>query len=186
MITSDHPASRLVRHLMTFGLSLLPAIFAAGAPPSVNVSQPVQIVGVVETINDVLRTPFAKTISQPLTAGEAQVFLNIDVPAGKRLIVETVSIEATHLPTDYVSVDLQTVASDDPSSGCATALTFTDTRNASGGLAVSHGTHPIVVRVNGKTGGLAALRFVCSKTSSAGTFVFRISVRGYTVDIPTQ
>jgi hypothetical protein len=186
MKTSVYPASRLIRHLMTFCVSLLPTIFAVGAPPPVNVNQPVQIIGVVETINDVLRTPYAVSKSQTLNSGATQVFLDFDVPAGKRLVVEMVAIEASHLPTDYVWLDLQTVASDDPLSGCPTPLAFTDTRNNSAGIAISVATHPITVRVNGRTGGLAALRFVGAKTSSAGSFRFSATVRGYTVDIPVQ
>lgn len=182
MTDSAHSIARLARHLVTWGaFSLVPALFAANGPP------PVVVQGVVETINDVLRRPYARTNSSVLTDGQSIAFVSFDVPTGKRLIVETITMEATHLSTDSFSIGLVTTDPDDPQNGAAMPLSLTTTRPASTpNVQHSVGVHPITLRVDSRAGVTDELRFVFTKTASPGTFVFRAHVRGYIVDIPTN
>ena len=81
MIDCSYSIARLARQIVTWGaFSLVPALSAASGPP------PVTVQGVVETINDVLREPFRKTIGGSTTATGifpfSAGFIKHDIPVG--------------------------------------------------------------------------------------------------------
>jgi hypothetical protein len=68
----------------------LPATFAAsGGPP------PVQVQGVVEIINDVLRVPFVKSAAAGTMVSVLRPIVTFDIPDGKRLIIETIAFQTS-------------------------------------------------------------------------------------------
>lgn len=89
---------------------MLPAMFAAaaGGPPpttvegTVSIAGDVSVQGVVEVLNDVLRTPYNKTAS--LADASTSPTVTFDIPDNKRLIVETISFQATTLTNDVARV----------------------------------------------------------------------------------
>ena len=83
----------LRRMLVVPAFLILPALFGAGGPPPTTVQGHVSVEGVVEVLNDVLRQPYNETRQLSSTASSGSVAF--DVPAGKRLVIETISIRAT-------------------------------------------------------------------------------------------
>ena len=146
--------------------------------------------GVVETINDVLRTPYAQSRSQSINNGTH--FMKFDVPTGKRLIVEMIAVNLTHLPEDKFFVELSTPSYPSGSVGRAfMPISLTTTRSAYDPgvptLQRSVGVHAVTLRVDGETGADNELLFAVDiKTSPTGSFGFAVNVRGYLVDIPTN
>src|SRR6187551_351638 len=65
----------------------------AAAPAQVEVVKTVQVQGLIETLDDVVHQPYVQTQSILVGANEGAV-LGFTIPAGKRLVIETVTVEA--------------------------------------------------------------------------------------------
>jgi hypothetical protein len=74
-------------------LALFPAALISTSIRAVAGPTPTEVQGVVEVLNDVLYTPYSRSI---LTADGSLPWANFDVPAGKRLIIETISFQGLH------------------------------------------------------------------------------------------
>jgi hypothetical protein len=65
-------------------------------PVAVTVSGPVEVQGTVEVLNDALKTPFHATQQTSLNAGIENAVISFPpLPAGKRLIIEVITVRAT-------------------------------------------------------------------------------------------
>ena len=82
-----------------------PVLTAAEARPStpVTVDGVVSVQGVVDVINDVLRTPYVRNAS---ATGEGPS-VNFDIPDGKRLIIESIAFQASRLTVESNRMFLQ-------------------------------------------------------------------------------
>jgi hypothetical protein len=158
-------------------VSLLSLLLAPAMLDGANGPPPVQVQGTVDVINDVLRTPYART---DFGGGAKVDQVNFDVPAGKRLVVEVVTLELFHNPTEGFFVTLNTITPEG-NAVVSTPLSFI-TRPFNSTHSVSTGVHPITVRVDGRTGSSSELSFELIRTAGGGSFT--VSVRGYLVDIP--
>lgn len=69
-----------------------PTPVAIEEPLSVAVQGPVEVQGVVEVLNDVLRQPYAVSLNAPLSASPTA---NFDIPDGKRLVIESIAFQAS-------------------------------------------------------------------------------------------
>jgi hypothetical protein len=74
-------------------LALFPAALISTSIRAVAGPTPTEVQGVVEVLNDVLYTPYSRSV---LTADGSLPWANFDVPAGKRLIIETISFQGLH------------------------------------------------------------------------------------------
>ena len=74
-------------------LALFPAALISTSTRAVAGPAPTEVQGVVEVLNDVLYTPYARVVT---TQDGALPWANFDVPAGKRLIIETISFQGMH------------------------------------------------------------------------------------------
>ena len=102
MIDSAYPIARLIRQIVTLGaFSIAPALFAAGGPPPVTINEPVtvrvtgpvEVQGSVEVLNDALKTVFNRSMFAPIPIGLSNELLPFpSIPAGKRLVIETLSV----------------------------------------------------------------------------------------------
>ncbi len=75
-------------------LALFPAALISTSSRAVAGPAPTQVQGVVEVLNDVLYTPYVRSVS---TEEGSLPWVSFDVPAGKRLIIETISFQGLHL-----------------------------------------------------------------------------------------
>jgi hypothetical protein len=74
-------------------LALIPAALISTSIRAVAGPAPTEVHGVVEVLNDVLYTPYARVVS---TQDGSLPWAGFDVPAGKRLIIETISFQGMH------------------------------------------------------------------------------------------
>ena len=74
-------------------LALFPAALISTSIRAVAGPAPTEVHGVVEVLNDVLYTPYAKVVT---TQDGTLPWASFDVPAGKRLIIETISFQGMH------------------------------------------------------------------------------------------
>jgi hypothetical protein len=161
--------------ILSILISGVPSVFAASAAP------PVQVQGIVEEINDVLRTPYIKSASG---SGTGPVTFTFDVPDGKRLIIENVSFNVT-VPQDVffrLSLDLL-VGSDRQSIYLAPQ---SSTRGRFDATVASHlGTHPVKLRVDSKAGSNNEIEvFLLRQATDTGSAIVLVTIAGYLVDIP--
>jgi hypothetical protein len=167
---------------------ILPAMFAAGGPPPVTVNEPVAVTGVVEVINDVLRQPYRQSVggssTSPGFAPFPSDFIKFDVPEGKRLIVETISVQVRVNPNQSVLVRVETPRSLGGPNGLDATVFLPVEKQASfptGDYFVA--TQPMTLRVDG-TAATNELSFGVSRNAESGSIEFRATVFGYLVDIP--
>ena len=83
----------------------------APAPLSVIVSGPVDVRGSVDLLNDAFRTPFNTNVTGTIAAGSLTSFpAAINIPAGKRLVIETISVRVRVPSGQRVQAELQATA----------------------------------------------------------------------------
>ncbi len=148
-------------------------------------TQPLQVQGVVEEINDVLRTPYSKAYIMQTNLSNAR--FSIDIPTGKRLVVETVSFRLTVKHNVFAAVSLE------PWIGTARAPVYLSTQsstavNQSGNTTygVHTGTHALQLRVDGRTNMSNELEFaIARQVRDTSDIYLHGTVTGYLVDIPT-
>lgn len=171
---------KLSYRICTLLILAVPAspVLAASGP------QPITVQGVVEVINDVLRQPYIKRVVLNFPADTISAVMHFDIPAGKRLITEVISIEVLHLentsPLTYANVMLGDVYVPFP-------VSFQSKTPFNGRIAAV-GTHAIALRVDGKpdgvTGSTAELSFSVIRDAVGPSTSVTISVAGILVDIP--
>jgi hypothetical protein len=185
MIDSASSVVRLVRQIVTWGaFSLIPALFAA-SDSNTKVKEPTEVQGVVEVLNDVLREPYRKTIGGSTTAPGTFPFpgrfITLDVPVGKRLIVETISLQVKVTTNQNVLVQMQTLRG---GFVIDTSVQLPVQKQGTfGGLDYLTATHSVMLRVDG-TETTDELLVNVQRNAEAGSVEVAVSVYGYLVSIP--
>lgn len=165
------------RVLLVPAFLILPALFGAGGPPPTTVQGHVSVEGVVEVLNDVLRQPFNETRQISATSSNGSV--SFDVPAGKRLVIETISLRVTVTSGVPVRVDGSAVSQgsefsiDVPISPQGMADTF--------GNEFFRGMQAVKIRVDG-TSLSNEINFSYSRFGG-GITTLRVTLNGYLVDL---
>jgi hypothetical protein len=183
MINYAYSIARLSRQIVTLGaFTTLSATFAAGGPPpvaiegEVTVKGPVEIQGSVEVVNDALKTPFHVSRVIEFTQGLVITGANITLPAGKRLVIETISVRSFAQPGQFylLSVNFSEggVATDLAVALQLLGTTATNTYHA--------GTHAVSLRLKTATN----LQVNATRVGGInGLGEVHISFHGYTEDI---
>jgi hypothetical protein len=171
----------------------LVALLAFGAGPHVShakegpggptLNQPVEIIGSVTTLDDSLHEPYTKRLTVSMQAGENAEELNFDVPAGKRLIVETLSYRAA--TTDDQVVIFNVISRTMPSSPVLALVPKQVVTIAPSGLATLHrGTESVKIRIDGTEESDSELAISMFRfPSDSDPASLDVSVWGYLVDI---
>lgn len=143
-------------------------------PVAVTVSGPVEVQGTVDVLNDALRTPFRHTEVVSLPDGTFARTGAVTLPAGKRLVIETVVASAS-LPGGQNAVAAVSIP------GGHNAYLSLQSHGNFGGNTFFVGTHPITLRID--TVQTPTINLDTGRSAGAGTGTFRVSVFGYTEDI---
>ena len=167
--------------LIAAGSFCLSSIFAS--PPPVTVTQPVQVEvvksipvqGTVETLNDSLNTSFYRTLE--FSSGQGTV--QFSVPAGKRLIIESVAYNAIALQGVPV---ILTLFVQSPIGTANISLPAQSVVNYGGNLTWQMGVAPLHLRVDGGANTVIEV-YSQSPASPVGAISFSATVAGYLVDI---
>jgi hypothetical protein len=167
--------------LVASALAIIPALSAASGPPSGAGGGAVNVQGVVEVLNDTLTQPFRQTrISLDVVVTHGTSPVTFDVPFGKRLIVESVTIFARVAQGQKALV--RGIVSGSQGGAAAIDLTLTP-QGTFGALDMFTATTPLSVRVDG-TVSTDEISFVLERNANSGPAFLSVSVFGYLVDSP--
>jgi hypothetical protein len=149
---------------------------AAGGPPPTTVQGQVSVEGVVEVLNDVLHRPYNE--SQGIGSTQAAGLLSFDVPAGKRLVVQSISMRATVTAGLKVRVEGQFAAAN----GSAFIDVALQSQGVFGEAEFFSVAQPLTFRVDGSNAP-GEIVFSFQRTGTSGITNLRVNVYGYLVDI---
>jgi hypothetical protein len=175
--------SSLAHRCAPFALSLLllpPLAFGKGGPNvtvegDVSVSQPVEIHGVVETLNDLLHQPYMVRGSDSINSGETRSLqVDFDIPDGKRLIIETITFQARVPSGETSRIFLEPLT---PQGG--RLLTYLSVQSVIDGYMIS--TLPVKLRIDAIEGSSSEVRIRLGNTPGSATL--GASLFGYLVDL---
>lgn len=152
------------------------SLFAAGGPPPTTVQGHVSVEGVVEVLNDVLYQPYNE--SRGLGSTQASGAVSFDVPAGKRLVVQSISIRATVTSGLKVRVEGQFAAAN----GSAFVDVALQSQGVFGEVEFLSVAQPLTFRVDGSAAS-GEIFFSYQRTGTSGITNLRVNVYGYLVDI---
>lgn len=151
---------------------------SASAPAQVEVAKTVSVQGAVETLNDALRQPYIQSGGAQIQHSntDATATLLFYVPAGKRLVIETVTVRTAITATSGIDVSLNV-------GGTQLSLAVQSQGSAGGGYS---GTHPIKLLVDGPadssvTAPTFSITADYSNVSVIGSL--KAAVAGYLVDL---
>jgi hypothetical protein len=169
---------RFLLRVLTVPLFLiLPSAFGAGGPPPTTVEGHVSVEGVVEVLNDVLRQPYNE--SRQISSSSATGQLNFDVPAAKRLVIETISIQAIVTGGSQMRVDGQ-AASGGTNFNIDVPLQSQGVFDTLGNQ-FSRAMQSVKIRVDG-TAANGEIFFGYTRIG-AGISTLRVNLHGYLVDL---
>jgi hypothetical protein len=175
-------AATLVLPVLLAALASTPAAFAAGGPNVTVGDQPIEVEGVVVTIDDSVYEPYLASRTVQIPNDQHAGRLDFDIPDGKRLIIESVTflVFTTEVLTPQtVRVDLRARVN-----GSDVLNHLTLEQQPTGALVGARfaGTHSLKIRVDSETGITDEVGFNLSLGSAnAGTFI--ASIGGYLVDL---
>ncbi len=155
------------------------ASISSGKP---TVTQPVEIVGSVETLDESLNEPYVIQKSGVIGEGGHSASINFDVPAGKRLIIETVSYRASQVGVgDTEFLFAMAVL---PNTAHSTLVEL-PVQQSFGfiGVVFHTGTQAVKVRVDSRDGRPDEIRVSALRSSSAGEATVSASIFGHLVDL---
>ena len=152
--------------------SILPAAAADKPPKPVSVVGPVQVEGAVETVNDALRLPYFQSRS-----GDGQDTLSFTIPAGKRLVIEAISVlaDVPNGQSAYFALNAST-----PFTFMFLAPQIAMPWTAVQTLVVC--THAIRMRLDAPADQDGTVTISVFRSGTGGT-VFRGAISGYLVDL---
>ena len=155
----------------------------APAPLSVIVSGPVDVRGSVDTLNDAFRTPFNSNVTGTRATGVLRSVGAINVPIGKRLVIETISVRVRVPAGQRVLTHLEgtPAAGTRPGFECPLELQFEGTFDRED---VFCGTHRIRLVIDRRT--VSQLEFNVSRSANFSTASFTAFLGGYLEDEPIQ
>jgi hypothetical protein len=169
--------------LLWAALAIVPNISSAAAsgPPAGAGAGAVNVQGVVEVLNDTLVQPFRQTrINLDVVVGSVTSLVPFDVPLGKRLIVEGITVLARVAPGQKALVHGRVSGTPGGFAGIDITLKFQGTFNDRD---VFSATAPLTLRVDG-TVAPDELGFVMERSGNSGPAFLSVSVFGYLVDSP--
>jgi hypothetical protein len=169
--------------LLWAALTIIPTVSAAAAsgPPAGAGGGTLNVQGVVEVLNDTLIQPFRQSrINPDVAVGSATTPIPFDVPLGKRLIVEGITVLARVAPGQKALVQGRISGTQGGTAGIDITLKFQGTFN---GQDVFSATAPLTLRVDG-TVVPDELAFVMVRNGNSGPAFLSVSVFGYLVDSP--
>ena len=136
--------------------------------------------GIVETVNDTLNEPYAKSFTTHFSPGQSAAVLRFDIPDGRRLIVESIMIRVRAPSGQKALVGMHAPM------GAATAYLSVQSQGVVAGSEHLVGTHPVQLRVNSVGNGEAQADFAFSmeRSGDAGAGEFQVAVYGYLVPLP--
>ncbi len=152
-------------------------LWNVGINGSVNIGNPAASPVPVRDVDNPARQPFQWPFVWSVAPGSFDEFSPfVTVPAGKRLVIETISVQATADVVSHIRIRIQTTA-DGQLSGH-----FIDVANRGGaaGLTNFHGTH--AVRIYADPG--SSVRFGAGRNDSSGFVSVEAAISGYFVDVP--
>jgi hypothetical protein len=165
--------SSLALTLALFPTALISTSSSALAGPA-----PTEVQGVVEVLNDVLYTPYVRVVS---TQDGSLPWAAFDVPAGKRLIIETISFQGMY-PTAVGAkrVWMDHVVSTNTRLTIALAV---QERVVEGATTILTATLPVKMRVDGvlNENGEILIRMGGSTPNTSGRIM--VGVYGYLIDL---
>ena len=181
-----------IRWLVRIGVSLAAVAVAyaqdepppAPAPLSVVVSGPVDVRGSVDILNDAFRTPFNTNVTGVISSGAVNSFgAVLNIPVGKRLVIETVSVRVRVPSGQRALADLEGTATAGSRTGFEfpLALDFEGTFDRED---VFVGTHRVRMVIDRRQ--ISRLEFNINRSANFSTASFTAFVGGYLEDEPAQ
>jgi hypothetical protein len=159
---------------------VLPVSMFAATPEA---KPPTEVVGVVETLNDVVNAPYrvTKTVDGDSTSSVRSV--TFVVPTGKRLVVETITVLVKAVVGERAVGFIQTPGSDGNPMIAHIALPSQGTFGE--GTALEHfvGNQPMKIRVDGGSSIVVEVRRLQPGKVSPEPFVVQATLCGFLVDI---
>jgi hypothetical protein len=153
---------------------------AAGGPPA-GAGGTLNVQGVVEVLNDTLVQPFRQTrINPDVVVGSVTSLIPFDVPFGKRLIVEGITVIARVGIGQKALVHGRVSGTPGGFAGIEIAMKYQGTFNERD---VFSATVPLTLRVDG-TVATDELGFVMERNAGGGPAFLSVSIFGYLVDSP--
>jgi hypothetical protein len=149
-------------------------------------AEPVPVTGTVEVVNDALYEPYIKTASVfDLDGGDVQFQVAFDVPDGKRLILETVVVQANVQSGQKVRVSLDSQVN--PAIN-KYVIGFLPVRDPVPFLGTDYYVvnQPFKLRQDWFLGSTDEIIIRMSRDSSSGEASLLVTVYGYLVDSPSQ
>jgi hypothetical protein len=150
-------------------------------------ANPVPVAGSVEVLNDALYQPYIQlNASFDIPEGDLLGEVLFDVPDGKRLILETVSVQAAVPEGQKVRVVLD--AQVKPTSPNKYFLGFLPVQSPGPILGVEYyiANQPFKLRQDWFSGSNSEIIVRMSRDSSSGTATLFVTLYGYLVDSPSQ
>lgn len=149
---------------------------------AVTVSGPVEVQGSVEVLNDALRIPYNKLISQPLPNGSAFAGYNFPaIPAGKRLVIETMAVIIA-VPAGQSGYAEFSVNGQGPNGQAFGLPLSVSPQGTYGGESRFIGTHKVKIIIDPRVS--FGLHISVSRTSNVGVGWYNVALNGYLEDLP--
>jgi hypothetical protein len=135
----------------------------------------------VSVLSEQTYAPYIETEIVFLADGDQAALCNFDVPAGQRLIVETVTFSAT----TQLGQRVRAVISISKPGGLLSSLSLaSQSQETAGGLEVRTGTHPITIWVDSLPGSSSEVSLVVQRSPGTGEAVVSGAVSGHLVPLP--
>ena len=160
------------------GLAVSALGYAKQDPVEVIVSGPVEVQGSVEVVNDALKTPFNRSVTGHILGSADSALLTFPfsgIPAGKRLVVEFITVAAFVFPGETANARLELYP------GPWYWLTMQPQGLSTQGEATFVATHALTLRINPATQELRV--FVSRHKQSLYSAPVAASIAGYLEDI---
>ena len=147
-------------------------------------AEPVPVTGEVEVLNDSLYQPYIKTGAFFLANGVSLAELPFDVPDGKRLILETVAVQANVQPGQKVRISLDSQVA--PAINKYVIGVLPVQLGAIIGSEYYIANQPFKLRQDWFSGSHDEILVRMLRDSSAGDASLLVTIYGYLVDSPSQ
>jgi len=147
-------------------------------------ANPVPVAGSVEVVNDALYVPYIKTAAV-IDSSDTQLQVTFDVPDGKRLILETVALQASVPSGQKVRVSLDSQINPAINQYVIGFLSVQSPGPISG-FEYYVANQPFKLRQDWFSGSTAEIIVRMSRDSSSGLAGLLVTVYGYLVDSPSQ
>jgi hypothetical protein len=158
--------------------ALLAVPLVLSAPTAFGKPQPVEVQGIVETLNDTLNEPFFRHAHVDFSPGDPLAEIFFDVPDGKRAIIESVMVLAVVQPGQKVVARIGSITTSD-----VQAWLSVQPQGVLQGSEYFVGTHAIRLRVDSSDDpDLKEILFHIGRDGTAGSGFCQAQVCGYLVD----